>query len=130
MSKIGFGGMLDINITKYPLRIDILAYLVSNFDPNSWVQCINNCRTERESYITVADVNDIFVLTINPRKLIRSSINNKELEIKWKKIMGVGTDDELNIHMVLDRFKDYPDGGSVYAAICALCRFHNLGFTA
>ena len=38
--EIGFGGMLDIEITKYPPWI--LAYLVSNFNPNSWVQRITN----------------------------------------------------------------------------------------
>ena len=75
--EIRFGGMLDINITKYPLGI--LTYIASNFDPNGWVQRITNERTEREYYITVVDVNDIFSLPINPRKLIRTSFNNKEL---------------------------------------------------
>ena len=95
--EIGFGGMLDIKITKYPPGI--LAYLISNFDPNGWVQRITNGRTEREYYITIANVNDIFGLPINPRKLIRMSFNNKDL-VKWRKILGAGHDDELKTHMV------------------------------
>ena len=110
--EIGFGGMLDIKITKYPQRI--LAYLVSNFDLNGWVQCITNGITKREYYITAADVNDIFGLPINPRKLIRMSFNNKELVMKWRRFLGAGDDDKLKPHMVLDRFKDYPDRGEVF----------------
>ena len=72
-----FDGMLDIKMTKYYPWI--LAYLVSNVDPNSWVQCITNGRIEREYNITVADVSAIFSLNINPCKLIRTSFNNKEL---------------------------------------------------
>ena len=75
--EIGFGGMLDIKITKY--SSEILAYLVSKFDPHGWVQHITNSKTEREYYITAADVNDIFDLPINPCKLIRTSFSNKEL---------------------------------------------------
>ena len=78
--EIGFDDMLDIKITKYPPRI--LAYLVSNFDPNGWVQHITNGRIERDYYITAADVNDIFGLLINPHKLIKTSVNNKELVMK------------------------------------------------
>ena len=100
--------MLDIKITKYPPGS--IAYLVSNFDPNGQVQRITNGKNEREYFITVANVNDIFGLPINPRKLIRTSFNNKELVMKWRKIMGVGDDDELKTHIVLDRFKDYLDG--------------------
>ena len=85
--EIGFGGMLDIKITKYPPRI--LAYLVSNFDPNGWVQRITNGRTKREYYITTTDINDIFSLPINPRKLIRTSFNNKDLVMKWRKFWGL-----------------------------------------
>ena len=116
--EIGFGGMLDIKITKYPPGI--LAYLISNFYPNGWVQRITNGRTEREYYITVADVNDIFGLPINPRKLIRMSFNNKDLVMKRRKFLGVGDDDELKTHMILDRFKDYPDGGEVFKKLFVL----------
>ena len=75
--------MLDIKITKYPPGI--LAYLVSNFDPDDWVQRITNGRTEMEYYITAVDVNDIFGLPINPCKLIRTSFNT-ELVMKGRKI--------------------------------------------
>ena len=34
--------------------------------------------------------------------------------------MGVGADDELKTHMVLDRFKDYPDGGEVFKQLFVL----------
>ena len=77
IGEIGFGGILDIKITKYPPGI--LAYLVSNFNPTGWVQRITNGRTKREYYITAADVNDIFDLPINHCKLIRTSFSNKEL---------------------------------------------------
>ena len=110
--EIGFGGMLDNKITKYPPRI--LAYHISNFDPSGWVQHIPNGKIEREYYITAADVNDIFGLPINPRKLIRMSFNNKELVMKWRRFLGAGDDDKLKPHMVLDRFKDYPDRGEVF----------------
>ena len=63
--------------------------MFQNFDPNGWVQRITNGRTEREYYITAADVNDIFGLPINPHKLIRTSFNNKDLVMKWRKFWGL-----------------------------------------
>ena len=118
IGEIGFGGILDIKITKYPPGI--LAYLVSNFNPTGWVQRITNGRTKREYYITAADVNDIFGLPINPCKLIRTSFKNKELVMKWRKILGASDDDELKTHMVLDRFEDYLDGGEVFKQLFVL----------
>ena len=34
--------------------------------------------------------------------------------------MGAGDDDELKTHMILDRFKDYPDGGEVFKKLFVL----------
>ena len=68
-------------------------------------------------YITFADGNDIYGLPINPRKLIRTSFNDKELVMKWRKTLGVGEDDKLKKIMVLDKFKEYPHGG-IYLNNC------------
>ena len=40
--------------------------------------------------------------------------------MKWRKILGVGDDDELKTHMVLHMFKDYPDGGEVFKQLFVL----------
>ena len=40
--------------------------------------------------------------------------------MKWRKILGAGDDDELKTHMVLDRFKDFPDGGEVFKQLFVL----------
>jgi hypothetical protein len=106
VKEVGFGGMLDIKISKYPPGI--LAYLVSNFDPYGWVQWIKNDKLERQYYLTPGDVHDILGLPMNQRNFIQSSFNNKELVARWRHFLGVGDDEELKTYMILDKFKDYP----------------------
>jgi hypothetical protein len=118
VKEIGFGGLLEMKITKYPPGI--LAYLVSNFDPHGWVQWIKTERLERQYYLSPADVHDILGLPINQSNLIQSVFNNKELVTRWRRFFGVGDDEELKTHMVLDKFKDYPEGGDVFKQLFVL----------
>ncbi len=80
VKEIGFGGLLEMKITKYPPGI--LAYLVSNFDPYGWVQWIKTDKLERQYYLSPGDVHDILGLPMNQRNLIQSAFNNKELVIR------------------------------------------------